>query len=266
MEWPAGRILLQWALDEANLGDATGTVLEIGSGIGVTSIGLALARQQEHGDNSSSAAVKTTPSLARVVATDSCDETLCLLRANVAESGLDDEQLRVRKWDAAAGEAALQTLPVPLETLTHVIGSDIVYHGFGESTDGSGRGLERTIAALLRARPSLSVRLLVVDRFSGGAVAALSGAAGVNQTSPLHATTVDPAVAAFGNECTRLGLSVRCEPVQSRVLERVRASQWPLARLYWTLCGFYDAMSVYSIELDPAAGGSTEPRREGTGG
>ena len=148
MEWPGGRFLLQWALDECGLGAAaSGTVLTIGEGIGVTAIGLALARQQEHGSTAAEASSSAPPPTGRVVASDFCDETLTLLRANVAAHGLTDDQLVVCKWDAAAGPLALAALPVPVEQIDHVIGADVVYHGFGEETDPSGRGLEKTLAA-----------------------------------------------------------------------------------------------------------------------
>ena len=72
MEWPGGRVLLQWALDVADLGaNTSGTVLEIGSGIGLTAIGLALVREQ-------SGSAQPQP----VLATDVCDASLKLLSNN----------------------------------------------------------------------------------------------------------------------------------------------------------------------------------------
>jgi hypothetical protein len=252
MEWPAGRMLLQWALDEARLGDDdTGTVMTIGEGIGVTAIGLALARRQDRRSRAQSSTSPTPTHSSRVVATDFCDESLALLASNAAASGVaDDTLLRVRKWDAASGERAVASLPVPLSELSHVIAADVVYHGFGEESDPSGEGLAKTLAALLHAKPSLRVQVMVVDRFSGGAVAALSGAAGVNQSDPAAmSTTVDPAVAAFEASCARLGLRLSKRPVQRPTLDRVRASQWPLARTYWWLAGFYDGIQIYELSV-----------------
>lgn len=100
---------------------------------------------------------------------------------------------------------------------------------------------------------------MVVNRFSGGAVAALQGAAGVNQASDRASTTVDPVVLEFEQSCARLGLAVRKQPVRSETAAAVWASQWPLARAYWWIAGFYDDISVYTIEL---AGGA---EREGSG-
>ena len=255
MEWPAGRVLLQWALDEALLGaDDAGTVMTIGEGIGVTAIGLALARQNHRRGQQPSSPTPTdssSSSSSRVVATDFCDESLALLASNAAANSVaDDAVLRVRKWDAASGERAVASLPVPLSELSHVIAADVVYHGFGAESDPSGEGLAKTLAALLHAKPSLKVELVVVDRFSGGAVAALSGAAGVNQHDPsAMSTTVDPAVAAFEASCARLGLKLSKRSLKQSTLDRVRASQWPLARTYWWLAGFYEGIQIYEMAL-----------------
>lgn len=252
MEWPAGRVLLQWALDEALLGaDDAGTVMTIGEGIGVTAIGLALARQNHRRGQPSPTPADSSSSSSRIVATDFCDESLVLLASNAAASGVaDDAVLRVRKWDAASGEHAVAALPVPLAEISHVIAADVVYHGFGAESDPSGEGLAKTLAALLHAKPSLKVELMVVDRFSGGAIAALSGAAGINQHDPTAmSTTVDPAVAAFEASCAKLGLRLSKRPLRQSTLDRVRSSQWPLARTYWWLAGFYDGIQIYEMAL-----------------
>lgn len=273
MEWPSGRVLLQWALDEAGLGAATsGTVLEIGAGIGLTSIGLALARRDDASSSDSSSSRSTSPAAAAaaatpgtaaaaaraaavaanpVLATDACAESLQLLRSNADGHGLvANGAVRVSEWDAAAGAAAVAALPVPLCEIDHVIAADCVYHGFGADTDE--RGLERTLAALLRAKPSLHVQLMIVDRFSGGAVAALSGAAGVNQTSA--PTTVDPAIGRFYAECERLGLATQTRPVPEAVLARVDASLGPLSRGLWWLAGYYHGLSIVTVTLaEPGA-------------
>ena len=247
MEWPAGRILLQWALDEAGVADeserGSGAVLELGAGIGITAIGLAMARRQNGVAPSAST---------RVVATDVCDGTLALLRSNAAAHGLDEDALRIANWDAARGEASLATLPCRLEDVTHVVGADVVYYGFGvnnpsdnsETVESHGYpervGFPHTLAALLREKPSLRVCLLTADRFSGGMVAAVAATAGVYQPS----TTVDPAIAAFVRSCEELGLDVCRTPLPPRVASDVAASQSVLARSVWWLAGHYDGMRI----------------------
>ena len=85
MEWPAGRVLLQWSLDEALLGDeAAGTALTLGEGIGVTAIGLAKARQQRAKGNDGDV---LSSRRSRIVATDFCDDSLELLASNACASG-----------------------------------------------------------------------------------------------------------------------------------------------------------------------------------
>ena len=231
MEWPAGRVLLQWALDEGRLDrDDAGVVVEVGAGIGLTAIGLAAARMRQG---------NTQP----VYATDACDETLTLLSENASAMGLAN--LRVAKWDAASGKAALDTLPCPVQEIDHIVGADVVYHGFGSATDASGRGLEHTLAALFDQKPDLRVSMLVIDRFSGGAVAALSNVAGVNTSMP--STTADPAVTAFLTTLHDVGLHVSTKPLPEETIASVKHSQTWLARAIWWLCGHYDGMTIVTI-------------------
>ena len=82
LDWPAGRVLLQWALDHLPAGSTT---LEVGSGIGTVSVGLACANRD-------------------VVATDVDEEALELLRSNAALNGAT---LAVSQWDASLGESAV---------------------------------------------------------------------------------------------------------------------------------------------------------------
>jgi hypothetical protein len=282
MEWPAGRCLLQWALDEAELGGPEGgAILELGAGIGVTAIGLAVARSSSSsGSNgsgsgskgsssSSSASSSRRSAVAQVVATDVCASTLSLLRANADAHGLDERALTVAPWDAARGEESVDALPVRLEDVEHIVGADVVYHGFGvnnpsDNAQGSEEdaaaaaggdgyhcgetiGFPHTLAALLRRKPSLRVSLLTIDRFSGGAVAAVAGAAGVHQPS----TTVDPAISRFVRGCEELGMVVKRTPVPPRVISDVAASQSLPARMSWWLCGHFDGMCVLSVSLAP---------------
>ena len=155
VDWPAGRVLLQWALD-GGVPRSGGTVLEIGSGVGLASIGLALAIAA--GDGRSPAKAQAAPSAAsapppsHVIASDVCQEALANLRANAAAHGLlakeeaapscsepwpahtsaardaplpQPPRLQVVSWDAAGGASAVGRLPVDARQLTHVIGADL---------------------------------------------------------------------------------------------------------------------------------------------
>ncbi len=240
-DWPSGRVLLHWAVQEG-LCDTSATIIEAGAGLGTASIGLAAAARQ-----------RSNPGLS-MVATDVCEETLSNMRANAAPHRFDDSRLRVCKWDAAGGQSAVDALPVPLATLTHLIGSDLVYSGFGgaRGAEGGGPGggggeerLEDTLAALLRAKPSLRCTLLVEDRFSGGAVSALAGAAGVQHQS----TTVDPAIARFEARCRELGLVIDKAPIPARVVESVSESQSIPERASWWIAGRWDGLQLLHISV-----------------
>mgnify|MGYP002632803541 CR=1 FL=1 len=238
MEWPAGRVLLQLLLDEELVRcDCAACVLEIGAGVGTTAIGLALA----------ATTVGDSAPLLKVVATDSCESALANLRDNATANGVAAPSLlRAEQWDASDGTSALTSCPVEPSSLTHVIGADIVYHG-GAAEGGedleSGRGLAATLAMLLREQPGISVTLLLVDRFSGGAVAALALNAGVRHTS----TTVDPALAAFEKHCQEQSLSVSREPVPSSVVRSVSAFQPIWTRASWWLAGTWEGLQVYRV-------------------
>jgi 16S rRNA A1518/A1519 N6-dimethyltransferase RsmA/KsgA/DIM1 with predicted DNA glycosylase/AP lyase activity len=105
-------VLLQWCVDSL---PPDAQVLEIGAGIGTTAIGLALATA--HNQNA----------LRRIVASESEDEVLSMLRQNAEANGVAD--LPIVKWDASRGAASLDSLPVPARQLTHVIGSDLISNG-----------------------------------------------------------------------------------------------------------------------------------------
>ena len=208
-DWPAGRALLEVALRDIPRSGAK--VLELGAGVGVTALGLAKA--------STCAAVISNARPTEIVATDVCEASLANLRENATSNGVavtcvhgttrdhaaachSTAVLSTGVWDAAGGKAAVERLKSlgvdPLE-LTHVLGSDVMYHGFDDAASvgrplmlarvlrderhffsdfrvqmESNAGLASTLAALLEANPRLQITLLLVDRFSGGAVAAVS--------------------------------------------------------------------------------------------
>jgi len=185
-EWPAGRVLLQWAVNEVPPTGAT--VLEFGAGVGVTALGLALRSGILQGKGIKQEE-KECPT--RIVATDICEASLENLRANAAANGIavrsvaldssspkSQASLTVGVWDAVGGDKALERLRDDIGidpcALTHVIGGDIMYHGFDSMAAEASRGLVSTLAALLHANPQINVTLLLVDRFSGSAVAAVS--------------------------------------------------------------------------------------------
>ena len=247
-EWPAGRVLLELAVDDC-LHHKGSTVLEIGSGIGTAAIGLALA------------------GAATVAATDGCEEALANLRANAVANGLSvlaprsssttsaaQSGLLVARWDAAAGQSAVASLPVPPSQLTHVIGADLVYSGGADGVDVGAdeaeRGLVPTLAAVLRAAPHAEARLILVDRFSGGAVSALSSNAGV----ALPSAARDASLVAFERRCAAAGLRVQAGPLPAHVAERVHASQGMLQRLSWFVCGTWDGLLLYTLRLDEPSG------------
>lgn len=175
-EWPAGRVLLEWAVGQVPPTGAT--VLEFGAGVGVTALGLAMASSARD-EPLPGQATRTT-----ILATDVCEESLENLRANAAANGVGCSTpmapgvLSVGVWDAAGGEAAVERLKTDFgldpSDLTHVVGGDVMYHGFEGAVAEANKGLASTLAALLKANPNINVTLLLVDRFSGGAVAAVS--------------------------------------------------------------------------------------------
>lgn len=241
MEWPAGRILLQWAVD-GGIPLVGATVLEIGAGIGTTSVGLALASEK----------IGATRGLrpTRVFATDICKESLDNLASNAEMNGV--QNISVLPWDGASGH--LLSLPFDPRELTHVIGADVQYHGFNgkdanEAEDQ--RGLARTIEELLKVNPSLSgnITLVLVDRFSGAAFSAMSQVAGISPDAPAVPIGIDPALASFIGDCERFGLVATREALHPDVELRVAAGQSWIQRLTWMFCQYHEGMKVYRIGL-----------------
>ncbi|KAL1503363.1 hypothetical protein AB1Y20_011415 [Prymnesium parvum] len=265
VDWPAGRVLLQWALD-GGVPLSGAALLEIGSGVGLAALGFAIAAARPGG----------TPPPSSVVATDSCAAALDNLQRNARANGValdGSAPLRVERWDAAAGAAGVRLLgeAVEIGSLTHVIGADLVslplFEGaalanpVSDEADGAdaalaGRGgLEETLAALLAARPGLQVTLLLVDRCAGGALNALADAAGVEPRATAPRSRRDPALAAFEKRCASLGLEARRVPLPAHVVEHVHASQsWP-TRAYWWLADVWEGLALYSIA--PKEAGAT---------
>ena len=230
VDWPAGRVLLQYCLDHMP-NDATG--LELGAGIGTTALGLVLANGKNGGTHR------------RVVATDFDDEVLSILRKNASANGItpveslteENASLAVAKWDAAQG--TVDALPaVSPSALTHVIGSDVVYFGGADSgLYDSGRGLVSTMVALCREQPRVEVILLCVSR----APAAISFNADCQSLKATAAKYNDPAqsglptseggylpIEYFERKCASHGLRAERIPIPNDTVERVRAAQFCL--------------------------------------
>lgn len=243
---------------------AGGTILEIGSGNGTTAIGLALLG---------------APTGTRVIATDSDPVALQNLRENARANGLHVEgegadgpapdaaaarasaggtgrdssekgrtpqargSLRVSEWDVTSPEAA-ETVPAAVSELTHIIAADVVYHGGAEPDDGErAAGLVPLLGLLLKQQPELTATLVLVDRFSGGAVGALAAVAGVEHP----ATALDLAILNFERHCAQEGLVLERSPMPEAVVRRVRASQSPWTRVSWWLAGTWEGLRCYRV-------------------
>ena len=224
IEWPGARVLLQYLVDTLPL-DKPGTVLEVGSGVGTTAIGLVLAAQAASKESSSARHLN-------VVASD-CDEAACaVLRENAGRNGV--ASLPVVKWDGASDTVP----PVAIDELTHLVGSDIVYHGGADDTDADVasatemRGLAGTLAVLLAQRPSLEVVLLGVERFPSE-----------------HTEGRDVALLHFERRCVAHGLSVTRQPFPAATERRVREAQSLAVRSAWWLSGMWESLWVYNVSL-----------------
>jgi hypothetical protein len=212
LEWPAGRVLLQWALD-GGIPRTGCSVLEIGSGVGTTSIGLTLAcnndfegaQAHEPGKQQQDSAEPPT----RIIATDICNTSLDNLRQNARSNGVHvhpHEQklqamtgtdvssngtlytqakmpwyptLEVYKWNAGSA-SAIQTVPVDIRSLTHVIAADVVYSG-GASSMSKSRQPPRNDSSSHTDNAQASNKPAVLHKSS------LSGSEGLNtdtQTAP----------------------------------------------------------------------------------
>ncbi len=240
VDWPAGRVLLQWAID-GGVPSQDAQVLEIGAGCGLTSIGCALAAGLRAG--------RGTPT--SFVATDVCAAALSNARDNAAAAGAP---LTIAHWDAAGGLAAVDRLPISPASLTHVIGADLVSapvlekapSGGAEDEAQHGDGLEGTLAALLRTNPRLRITLVLTNRCAGGAVSALAAQAGVHDVGGV---TYDPALVRFERRCARLGLAVERHAIPPDVAQRVSETQPLLERAQWYLADVWSSLLIYNVSL-----------------
>jgi len=229
IDWPAGRVLLQMCLDTLPFSGAT--VLELGAGIGTCAIGLAMATSNS------------------IRAVDSDADALALLRENAHNNGVGPHLLQTAVWDCAGGPESVEALPVAAATLTHVVGSDLVYHGGAEDASLSdekscGRGLAATIAALADAHPQVSMTLLLVERFPRLATSIPTELAGVG-----WAGKRDPALVAFERRCVAHGLRIERARVPAETRLRVHEAQWPWVRAAWWLNDTWATLWVYKLSV-----------------
>lgn len=256
VDWPTGRALLQWAVD-GGVPLLGAHVLEIGAGVGLTSIGLALAAQRasEEKGRASPATAGGPPNATSVIATDVCEVALTNLRCNAASNGAS--AMRAELWDAAGGREAVERMPVAPRALTHVIGADLVSQPIagaarpaagGTARHCGGDGLEATLAALLEANPELSVTLVLYNRFAGGAVSALASNVGAQDVG----CTLDPAIVAFERRCSEHGLRTSREALPPSCARRLAATQPLHVRAQWLLGGVWDGLLLYHVSRAPA--------------
>jgi len=90
------------------------------------------------------------------------------------------------------------------------------------------------------------VTLLLVNRFSGGAVSALSHIAGVAHES----TSLDASLGRFERQAAAAGLRLRRGPVPEAVAGRVRAEQSLATRAQWWLAAYWDGLLLYQVSLE----------------
>ncbi|KAJ8611266.1 hypothetical protein CTAYLR_004176 [Chrysophaeum taylorii] len=157
-----------------------------------------------------------------VVAVDECDESLENLEGNVRANRVSNVRC-VRETPS-------------LETVTHVVAADVVYDGAG-SLD-----LDRLLLEGRRAK------LVLVDRWSGGWFAAVTGVAGVAAPS----STTDPAIAAFERSLAATVLRVdRPDPGEvAAVRDAVFSTLTPTEAGLWRLLGTFEMMRFYDLRLD----------------
>ena len=226
IDWPAGRVLLQLLLDTLPLRDAK--VLELGAGIGTTAVGLAIATSNS------------------ITAVDHDRDALQLLQKNAQRNGVTS--LHTALWDAAGGRDAAQALPESVgASLTHVVGSDLVYHGGAEDASvaddkNCGRGLASTLAALATAHPDVEMTLLLVERFPRPAASIPAEHAGNGWEGRR-----DPALVAFERRCASNGLRFDRVRVPDDTQRRVHEAQWPWMRAAWWLNDTWDTLWVYKL-------------------
>lgn len=218
--WDAGIVLAHIAILELVLDHEDACIWEIGSGTGLTAVALALNRP-----------------VGRIVAGEACGASYENLKTNVERNGVG-HVVQPRLWDMAR-----EDLPCAVggAKVTHVIGADVVYDG------ASAEQLVDCLRTFLSKSPQAEVSVLLVDRFSGGAVASLSGLAGMHP----GAERLDANIASFEACAPSRGLSVDQQPISREVRKRVESSlSWP-GWIAWRTLNKWAGLRLYRIR--PAA-------------
>jgi len=213
--WPASHVMLHGILPGVGKG---AVVLEMGSGCGLVAVGLAKLCDECH-----------------VIASDRCDASLENCRFNVELNSVADK-VSVTKWDIASGSP-----PCDMKAVTHLIAADVVYHGAG------GEVLVEELHRLLGENPHLHVWIVLVDRFSGGAFAAVSGVAGTPNVTVT--ARVDPQIVTFERAAAAAGLQLVQASLGKEAEGRLLASMSMWERARWALLGMWDGFRIYRVSV-----------------
>jgi len=208
--WPAGRVLLDYALKEL---PPESVVIEVGSGCGLTAIGIALAR----------------PSI-KVIATDRCNEALKNLEHNVQCSDLSGK-VDVLHWNVADNN---HNLPFDVSQVTDIIAADIIYG------TGADDGLVHSLARLFGINPNLRVHLLLVERY------------GAESEGVGFDSSITNFEAAFGKEGPGAGLDCTSKRLPESILSRATArSNYWWSHASWWFSWYYATFHLYRISKLP---------------
>eukprot|EP00635_Sarcinochrysidales_sp_CCMP3193_P006142 CAMPEP_0118897968 /NCGR_PEP_ID=MMETSP1166-20130328/5150_1 /TAXON_ID=1104430 /ORGANISM="Chrysoreinhardia sp, Strain CCMP3193" /LENGTH=250 /DNA_ID=CAMNT_0006837047 /DNA_START=1 /DNA_END=749 /DNA_ORIENTATION=- len=210
VSYPSGRVLLEWHLLEEPPAEVA--LVELGSGTGLFAVGAKRARRERC-----------------VRATDTCEDSLRNLSANVRRNGVDVD---VARADARDG------LELPGAGPVQLVGADLVFRG-GPPAEG----LVATVKDVLEK--GHSCRLVLVDRWSGGAHAVLAALAGVHAPS----STTDPVLDDFARHARRAGLVLKdLDPDTKSTLKRQVFATLDLShRLAWSLLGTFDHLLCCTV-------------------
>lgn len=204
--WPAGRVLLEYALIELRPGSV---VLEIGSGCGLTAIGLVSAR----------------PSI-KVIATDSCRETLQNLEHNVSKACVAD-RVAILQCNAATLE---QPFPFDVHAVTDVIAVDVIYG------TGADDGLARSFANLLAVNQNIRVHVILQERCDSRSEEGLSFDSNV--------TAFD---SALRKEGAASGLTIYCVGLPDSVAQAMCRQNYWWSPIAWLAPLYFGSFRLYRI-------------------